>query len=68
MVTSDFTLDTHRTATQTGAQAAPRVMLAPALVTIAFGLVMLFCVGFLQVSAVHNGAHDTRHANGFPCH
>lgn len=40
----------------------------PALVTIAFGLVVLFCVGFLQVSAVHNGAHDTRHANGFPCH
>jgi cobalt transporter subunit CbtB len=68
MTTSDFTLDTPRTETAAGTQAAPRVMLAPALVTIAFGLVMLFCVGFLQVSAVHNGAHDTRHANGFPCH
>lgn len=40
----------------------------PALVTLALGMVLLFCVGFLQVSAVHNGAHDTRHANGFPCH
>jgi cobalt transporter subunit CbtB len=51
-----------------GVQAAAAVAKVPALVTIAFGLVMLFCVGFLQVSAVHNGAHDTRHANGFPCH
>ncbi len=40
----------------------------PALVTLAFGLVILFCVGFLQTPAVHNAAHDTRHANGFPCH
>lgn len=47
-------------------QSAARV--APALATIAVGLVMLFCVGFLQTRAVHNGAHDTRHANGFPCH
>ncbi len=41
---------------------------APALATIALGLLILFCVGFLQVPAVHNGTHDTRHANGFPCH
>lgn len=41
---------------------------APALATMAFGLVVLFCVGFLQTPAAHNGAHDTRHANGFPCH
>jgi cobalt transporter subunit CbtB len=39
-----------------------------AMATIACGLVILFCVGFLQTPAVHNGAHDTRHANGFPCH
>jgi cobalt transporter subunit CbtB len=40
----------------------------PALMTIAGGLFILFCVGFVQTPAVHNGAHDTRHANGFPCH
>jgi cobalt transporter subunit CbtB len=40
----------------------------PALMTIACGLLILFCVGFMQIPAVHNGAHDTRHANGFPCH
>jgi cobalt transporter subunit CbtB len=42
--------------------------LAPALATIAIGLAVLFCVGFLQTAAAHNGGHDTRHANGFPCH
>jgi cobalt transporter subunit CbtB len=40
----------------------------PALATVALGLLIVFCVGFMQVPAVHNGAHDTRHANGFPCH
>jgi cobalt transporter subunit CbtB len=40
----------------------------PAIITVACGIVLLFVVGFLQVPAVHNGAHDTRHTNGFPCH
>ena len=59
---------TAGTAVATDARVERAVALAPALATIALGLVVLFCVGFLQVSAVHNGAHDTRHANGFPCH
>jgi cobalt transporter subunit CbtB len=57
-----------RTDLAAGVHAERVVARVPALATIAFGLVVLFCVGFLQVSAVHNGAHDTRHANGFPCH
>jgi cobalt transporter subunit CbtB len=40
----------------------------PALAVLGFGLVMLFAVGFSEFSAVHNSAHDTRHAAGFPCH
>lgn len=40
----------------------------PALVTVLGGIALLFLVGFVQIPAVHNGAHDTRHANGFPCH
>jgi cobalt transporter subunit CbtB len=40
----------------------------PAILTIIGGVALLFLVGFMQVSVVHNGAHDTRHANGFPCH
>jgi cobalt transporter subunit CbtB len=40
----------------------------PALGVLIFGLVMLYCVGFSTVARAHNTAHDTRHANGFPCH
>ena len=32
------------------------------------GLVMLYAVGFSDVSVAHNAAHDVRHANGRPCH
>jgi cobalt transporter subunit CbtB len=32
------------------------------------GVVMLYGAGFVQTSAVHNAAHDMRHAQGFPCH
>jgi len=40
----------------------------PALITMIFGIIVIFSVGFLQTPAVHNGTHDTRHANGLPCH
>jgi cobalt transporter subunit CbtB len=32
------------------------------------GLTLVFGVGFANDMTVHNGAHDTRHAMGFPCH
>ncbi len=32
------------------------------------GLALIAGTGFAQNIAVHNGAHDTRHAIGFPCH
>ena len=32
------------------------------------GLALVGGVGFAGDMAVHNGAHDTRHALGFPCH
>lgn len=32
------------------------------------GLVLLWSVGFSHIEAVHNAAHDARHAVGFPCH
>lgn len=32
------------------------------------GVVMVFATGFSSTSAVHNAAHDMRHANAFPCH
>ena len=54
--------------TESQARAAATTTALPALMTMACGLLVVFCVGFLQTPAVHNGAHDTRHANGFPCH
>ena len=38
------------------------------LVCVFIGSAMIFTIGLSQVSAVHNAAHDTRHAIGFPCH
>ena len=32
------------------------------------GAVILFGVGFSNMTVAHNAAHDMRHANGFPCH
>lgn len=39
-----------------------------ALASICFGLVVVGFVGFSHIEIVHNAAHDTRHANAFPCH
>jgi len=35
---------------------------------LALGLVLLAGTGFAGDFRLHNGAHDTRHAMGFPCH
>lgn len=32
------------------------------------GLTLLMGVGFAGDYRLHNGAHDMRHAAGFPCH
>jgi cobalt transporter subunit CbtB len=37
-------------------------------VVLAFGLLLLAGAGFAGSDFVHNAAHDTRHAIGFPCH
>ena len=42
--------------------------LLPALGLLAFGLVLLYGVGFASIPAAHDAAHDTRHAIAFPCH
>ena len=35
---------------------------------IAFGAFLVFLTGFAHTDALHNGAHNTRHALSFPCH
>ena len=32
------------------------------------GMSMLYGIGFAQSDVLHNAAHDSRHAAGFPCH
>ncbi|NTE45873.1 CbtB domain-containing protein [Agrobacterium pusense] len=41
---------------------------AQSLTAIVLGLFVVGFVGFSHLEAVHNAAHDTRHANAFPCH
>ncbi len=39
-----------------------------ALFAVALGLTIVVGAGFAPVDAVHNAAHDTRHAFAMPCH
>jgi cobalt transporter subunit CbtB len=49
------------------AQVLPdRIKAAAVLFTI--GAVIIFGAGLASSEVVHNAAHDTRHAIGFPCH
>ena len=40
----------------------------PAVFAILLGAVLIYGVGFASPMAVHNAAHDARHAFAFPCH
>lgn len=42
--------------------------LIPALSALLLGCTLVLAVGFAPAESVHNAAHDTRHASGFPCH
>ncbi|CAN7694680.1 CbtB-domain containing protein [Phyllobacterium sp. LjRoot231] len=42
--------------------------LLQAAMAVCFGLFIVGFVGFSHIEVVHNAAHDTRHANAFPCH
>ncbi len=54
--------------TAAGAVSAKTGSVAQFLTAIVLGLFIVGFVGFSHVEAVHNAAHDTRHANAFPCH
>ncbi|MFA5949579.1 MAG: CbtB domain-containing protein [Hyphomicrobium sp.] len=55
----------NNTLVQDGARAET---LRAALAALAIGVSLVFTVGFAHSSAIHNAAHDTRHALSFPCH
>ena len=39
-----------------------------AVFAILLGVVLVYGVGFASPMAIHNAAHDARHAFTFPCH
>ena len=43
-------------------------LLAPALLAVTMGLGLIVLAGHVQADALHDAAHDVRHATGFPCH
>ena len=57
------------TTTSTGLQSLSisQRMIAGSLALL-LGLTLLVGTGFAGDYRQHNGAHDTRHAMGFPCH
>ena len=42
--------------------------IAGALCAALLGLFLIYLSGLSQVGEIHNGAHDSRHSAGFPCH
>lgn len=45
-----------------------RARFLPALLAAVLGLALITLTGHVQASALHDAAHDMRHATGFPCH
>jgi cobalt transporter subunit CbtB len=43
-------------------------IVAQSLAALAFGMIIIFAVGFAPMEVAHNAAHDTRHGHAFPCH
>jgi cobalt transporter subunit CbtB len=43
-------------------------VLIPAVLAALLGAFLILGPGVAQIAAVHNAAHDTRHAFAFPCH
>lgn len=38
------------------------------MVFLVLGMGIILVAGHVQASALHDAAHDVRHATGFPCH
>jgi cobalt transporter subunit CbtB len=56
------------TATQTQVLGGSRTKVLSALFVALMGFGLIGVAGHVQASALHDAAHDVRHATGFPCH
>jgi cobalt transporter subunit CbtB len=52
----------------TTATATSATGLLPIALAALIGLGIVAITGHVQASALHDAAHDMRHATGFPCH
>lgn len=43
-------------------------VLGPVLAMAVIGTSLVYAAGFAHSEALHDAAHDVRHATGFPCH
>ena len=59
-------ISTLAASTKAGHGAA--AVLLPAVLAILLGAVLVYGVAFASPMALHNAAHDARHAFAFPCH
>ncbi len=59
-------MNQHSTTVATPALSASRW--AAIIVPFLFGATLVFLTGFAHPQALHDAAHDTRHALSFPCH
>ena len=55
-------------ATQTKTASAARTGIVPVMFAVVLGLGIITLTGHVQAAALHDAAHDVRHATGFPCH
>lgn len=58
----------NNTAVSTVASLSLSQRLVAGLIALLLGFTLIGTVGFAQDLRLHNGAHDTRHSLGFPCH
>ncbi|MBM3575689.1 MAG: CbtB-domain containing protein [Alphaproteobacteria bacterium] len=49
-------------------QAAKIETLKAASLAFLLGVLLIYGIGFSHIEAVHDSAHDSRHALSFPCH
>ena len=56
------------TTVQTTPLAATKTGLGAPVLAALIGLAVIVAAGHVQSAALHDAAHDVRHATGFPCH
>ena len=54
--------------TNTAHRAVSNSAFVAGIFAIALGLGIISIAGHVQAAALHDAAHDVRHATGFPCH